>query len=55
MAQSGDPTDTGSQKSELNQIPFKRGSLGLARTPASKEISMIANFLSALPTKVVSI
>jgi len=48
MAQGGDPTGTGtgggSQKSELNQIPFKRGSLGLARTPASKEISNDSQF-----------
>ncbi len=44
MAQGGDPTDTGSQKSELNQIPFKRGSLGLARTPVSKEISNDSQF-----------
>ena len=43
MAQGGDPTGTGtgggSQKSELNNLPFKRGSLGLARTPVSKDIS----------------
>jgi len=48
MAQGGDPTGTGtggaSQKSELNQIPFKRGSLGLARTPATKEISNDSQF-----------
>lgn len=48
MAQGGDPTGTGtgggSQKSELNQIPFKRGSLGLARTPASKDISNDSQF-----------
>lgn len=48
MAQGGDPTGTGtgggSQKSELNQIPFRRGSLGLARTPASKEISNDSQF-----------
>jgi cyclophilin family peptidyl-prolyl cis-trans isomerase len=48
MAQGGDPTGTGtgggSQKSELNQIPFKRGSLGLARTPQSKEISSDSQF-----------
>jgi len=48
MAQGGDPTGTGtgggSQKSEINQIPFKRGSLGLARTPASKEISNDSQF-----------
>lgn len=48
MAQGGDPTGTGngggSQASELNQIPFKKGSLGLARTPASKEISNDSQF-----------
>lgn len=48
MAQGGDPTGTGtgggSQKSELNNIPFKRGSVGLARTPASKEISNDSQF-----------
>lgn len=48
MAQGGDPTGTGtgggSQKSELNQLPFKRGSLGLARTPVSKEISNDSQF-----------
>lgn len=48
MAQGGDPTGTGtgggSQKSELNQIPFKTGSVGLARTPASKEISNDSQF-----------
>ena len=48
MAQGGDPTGTGtgggSQASELNQIPFKRGSLGLARTPASKDISNDSQF-----------
>lgn len=48
MAQGGDPTGSGtgggSQPSELNQIPFKRGSLGLARTPASKDISNDSQF-----------
>lgn len=48
MAQGGDPTGTGTGggqiKSELNQIPFKRGSLGLARTPVSKEISNDSQF-----------
>jgi len=48
MAQGGDPTGTGtgggSQSSELNQLPFKRGSLGLARTPVSKEISNDSQF-----------
>lgn len=48
MAQGGDPTGTGNGggtiKSELNSIPFKKGSLGLARTPASKEISNDSQF-----------
>ncbi|MFZ2153366.1 MAG: peptidylprolyl isomerase [Microgenomates group bacterium] len=48
MAQGGDPTGTGtgggSQKSELNNLPFVRGSLGLARTPATKEISNDSQF-----------
>lgn len=48
MAQGGDPTGTGTGggqiKSELNQIPFKRGSLGLARTPVTKEISNDSQF-----------
>lgn len=48
MAQGGDPTGTGtgggSQKSEINSVPFKRGSVGLARTPASKEISNDSQF-----------
>lgn len=48
MAQGGDPTGTGtgggSQSSELNLIPFKRGSLGLARTPVSKDISNDSQF-----------
>lgn len=55
MAQGGDPTGTGtgggSQKSELNQIPFKRGSLGLARTPASKEVSNDSQFYICFTTE----
>lgn len=55
MAQGGDPTGTGtgggSQKSELNQIPFKRGSLGLARTPVSKEISNDSQFFICFTTE----
>lgn len=54
MAQGGDPTGTGtgggSQKSELNTIPFVRGSLGLARTPASKEISNDSQFYICFTT-----
>jgi len=48
MAQGGDPTGTGTggnrQKSELNTIPFKRGSLGLARTAETKEYSNDSQF-----------
>ncbi len=47
MAQGGDPTGTGtggsSQKSELNQIPFVRGTIGLARGP-NIEISNDSQF-----------
>jgi len=55
MAQGGDPTGTGTGgatiKSELNQIPFRRGSLGLARTPASKEISNDSQFFICFSTE----
>ena len=48
MAQGGDPQGTGiggdKQVSELNQIPFKKGSLGLARTPDTKEYSSDSQF-----------
>ena len=48
MAQGGDPTGTGTgggkQKSELNNIPFKRGSLGLARTAETNQISNDSQF-----------
>jgi peptidylprolyl isomerase len=48
MAQGGDPTGTGTggnrQKSELNSLPFKRGSLGLARTADTKEYSNDSQF-----------
>ena len=54
MAQGGDPTGTGtgggSQKSELNSLPFKRGSLGLARTPVSKDISNDSQFFICFTT-----
>lgn len=54
MAQGGDPTGTGSgggqQASEINQFPFKRGSLGLARTPVSKEISNDSQFFICFST-----
>ncbi len=48
MAQGGDPTGTGmgggKQKSELNNIPFKRGSLGLARTAETNQVSNDSQF-----------
>ncbi|MDD4027412.1 MAG: peptidylprolyl isomerase, partial [Candidatus Shapirobacteria bacterium] len=48
MAQGGDPTGTGTggskQKSELNDIPFVRGSLGLARTAETNQISNDSQF-----------
>jgi len=55
MAQGGDPTGTGtgggSQKSEINDVPFVRGSIGLARTPASKEISNDSQFFICFTTE----
>jgi cyclophilin family peptidyl-prolyl cis-trans isomerase len=54
MAQGGDPTGTGSgggrQKSELNTIPFKRGSLGLARTAETKDLSNDSQFFICYTT-----
>jgi peptidylprolyl isomerase len=48
MAQGGDPkgdgTGGGRQVSELNQTPFVRGSLGLARTADTKEYSNDSQF-----------
>lgn len=48
MAQGGDPkgdgTGGGRQVSELNQVPFVRGSLGLARTAETKEYSNDSQF-----------
>jgi len=48
MAQGGDPTGTGmgggKQPSELNNIPFKRGSIGLARTAETNQISNDSQF-----------
>ena len=48
MAQGGDPAGNGTggnrQKSELNDIPFRRGSLGLARTAETKEYSNDSQF-----------
>ena len=48
MAQGGDPkgdgTGGGRQVSEINQTPFVRGSLGLARTADTKEYSNDSQF-----------
>jgi peptidylprolyl isomerase len=48
MAQGGDPkgdgTGGGRQVSEINQTPFVRGSLGLARTSDTKEYSNDSQF-----------
>jgi len=52
VVQGGDPTGTGTGggkiNSELNQIPFKTGSLGLARTPDTKEVSNDSQFFICL-------
>lgn len=54
MAQGGDPTGTGSgggsQKSELNNIPFVRGTIGLARGP-NIEISNDSQFFICFTTQ----
>lgn len=55
MAQGGDPSGTGTggnkQPSELNNIPFKRGSLGLARTAETKTISNDSQFFICFTTE----
>jgi len=55
MAQGGDPTGTGTGggkiTSEINQIPFERGSFGLARTPVTKEISNDSQFFICFTTQ----
>ncbi len=54
MAQGGDPLGTGtgggSQKSELNNIPFVRGTIGLARGP-NIEISNDSQFFICFTTE----
>ncbi|MDD3998792.1 MAG: peptidylprolyl isomerase [Candidatus Shapirobacteria bacterium] len=54
MAQGGDPLGTGtgggSQKSELNNIPFVRGTIGLARGP-NVEISNDSQFFICFTTQ----
>jgi cyclophilin family peptidyl-prolyl cis-trans isomerase len=55
MAQGGDPTGTGmgggKQDSELNHIPFVRGSLGLARTAETKLKSNDSQFFICFTTE----
>lgn len=54
MAQGGDPTGTGMgggrQDSELNDVPFVRGSLGLARTSETKYVSNDSQFFICFTT-----
>jgi len=51
MAQGGDPTGTGEQKSELNDIPFIRGTIGLARTDKTDQISSDNQFFICFTTE----
>jgi len=55
MAQGGDPTGTGmgggKQDSELNNVPFVRGSLGLARTAETKSVSNDSQFFICFTTE----
>ena len=55
MAQGGDPTGTGmgggKQNSELNDVPFVRGSLGLARTAETKLVSNDSQFFICFTTE----
>jgi len=55
MAQGGDPTGTGmgggKQDSELNNVPFVRGSLGLARTAETKLVSNDSQFFICFTTE----
>ena len=55
MAQGGDPTGTGmgggKQASELNNIPFARGSFGLARTGETNQISNDSQFFICFTTE----
>lgn len=54
MAQGGDPIGTGtgggSQKSEINNLPFKRGTIGLARG-GNREISNDSQFFICFTTE----
>ena len=55
MAQGGDPTGTGmgggKQASELNNIPFARGSFGLARTAETNQVSNDSQFFICFTTE----
>jgi cyclophilin family peptidyl-prolyl cis-trans isomerase len=55
MAQGGDPTGTGMgggrQDSELNNVPFVRGSIGLARTSETKLVSNDSQFFICFSTE----
>lgn len=55
MAQGGDPTGTGmgggKQPSELNNIPFVRGSFGLARTAETNQVSNDSQFFICFTTE----
>lgn len=55
MAQGGDPTGTGmgggKQASELNNIPFVRGSFGLARTAETNQVSNDSQFFICFTTE----
>lgn len=55
MAQGGDPTGTGTgggkQKSELNSIPFVRGTIGLARTAETNQVSNDSQFFICFTTE----
>ena len=56
VVQGGDPTGTGSGggkiNSELNDVPFVRGSLGLARTSETKLVSNDSQFYICLTTEL---
>jgi cyclophilin family peptidyl-prolyl cis-trans isomerase len=55
MAQGGDPTGSGTgggkQDSELNDVPFERGSIGLARTAETKLVSNDSQFFICFTTE----
>ena len=55
MAQGGDPTGTGmgggKQDSEINDVPFVRGTIGLARTSETKLVSNDSQFFICFSTQ----